>query len=110
MLLCGCIPLQDCGVVASVNVQGLVVDADNNPVSEAKISIVSQGTFQCPNSTPITDIDLVTDENGEFSHIILVIAEDDTVSIKVEAEGYTIYQTTGTYTIFANDIKIVLYK
>jgi hypothetical protein len=63
----------------------------------------------CPNSIPIENLILFTNDLGEFSSELAFIAQDDLLEISVEAEGYDVYHREFiTYTAFSEQVEIIL--
>ena len=91
VLLAGCNTFgfqisQECGEFAN-EIQGSVRDDFTRlPIAGAEVVVRSRGIGNCPNSRPIDEVRLVTDELGNFFHSIFIFA-DDQLEIEVTAPG-----------------------
>ncbi len=102
-------PVPDCGVATNVGVTGIVSNQDQKPIAGAEILIRSKQQTSCPNSVPIDDLLLITDQDGSFNGIIPHIAEDDILEVIVSADGYvTGHLSYVTYVDFESPLEITL--
>jgi hypothetical protein len=102
-------PSQDCGAFADVSVNGIVQNGQGVPISGAEVVLLSKKELHCPNSVPIDDVHMTTDDQGRFTFILPVLTQDDTLEMTVEASGYSSYTNNYvTYEDFKGDLVITL--
>lgn len=105
----GAMPVPDCGIATNVEVTGTVSDLNQNSIPGAEIVIRSEQRTGCPNTQPIDDLLLTTDQNGKFSGIISYVAEDDILEMTVSADGYVSEHFNSiTYVRFDEPLEIIL--
>jgi len=104
-------PSQDCGSFTDVSVNGVVQNEQGVPIPNADFVLLSKGELYCPNSVPIDDVHVTTDEDGRFSFILPFLAQDDTLEIAVVASEYEPYANYYlTYVDLKNELVITLQK
>jgi len=112
MVLCSCsnfIPLQDCGDIPNISVEGIVIDIDGQPINNAEIQIHSMNENLCPNASDFDSITIQSQADGGFSYTIPYMSEGEIITFNVSHEGYGNFSTRGTYTLFDEEIEIMLF-
>ena len=102
-------PLQDCGHVLNINVEGLVIDIDDQPIDNAEIQIRSKNQNLCPNAPEFETVVISSQADGTFNHIIDGMSEGEIIIFIVSADGKGDFSTVGTYTLFDEEIKVQLF-
>jgi hypothetical protein len=77
---------QECGEFAN-EIQGTVRDGTTRqPITDAEVVVRSRGVGNCPNSRPIDEVRIVTDELGNFFQSVFIFS-DDQLEVEVSAPG-----------------------
>ena len=103
------IPMQDCGHVLNISVEGIVIDIDNQPIDNAEIQIRSKNQNLCPNAPEFETVVISSQADGTFNHIIDGMSEGEIIIFIVSADGYNSFSLWGTYPIFDEEIEVQLF-
>jgi hypothetical protein len=108
--------IQDCELV-SRSLSGIVLDDDGNPIAGAAVHIYSgnPGYYGGGNGTIAPDINLISDENGQFSTTDFGVFLCDELIIEIEADGFETHQSryagwagTAAYNQSYGNLEIIL--
>ena len=103
------IPLQDCGHVSDIKVEGIVVDINGWPIANAEIKISSTNENLCPNAPDFDSVVTKSQEDGRFDYTFGGMSEGEIIVFEVSAKGYLKYSTSSTYTLFDEEIEVELF-
>ncbi len=83
--------VQDC-IGITFNVEGSIIDINNNPIPNAKIRTWNDGSFE----KPAFELQTITDDNGNFKTASAFSYACTPFKVEVSAEGYQ----TKTFTYY----------